>query len=64
MNSVLLVPLYLDALVLPTEQAVAQAMTDFSRLPYSNGQHDINADVANVSEEIVRQPFAQSTLAR
>lgn len=62
MNSVLLVPLYLDALVLPTEQAVAQAMTDFSRLPYSNGQHDINADVANVSEEIVRQPFAQSTL--
>ncbi|MFN0086712.1 MAG: hypothetical protein ACKVX9_15085 [Blastocatellia bacterium] len=32
-------------------------MADFSRLPYSNSQRDVNFDAANISEEILSQPF-------
>lgn len=52
----LLVPIHLDALWLKHEQAVLSAQADFSRLPYFNGDRDINPNQANISEEILTQP--------
>ena len=36
---------------------MAEAMADFTRLPYYNGNRDVNPDIANISEEIVIEPF-------
>ena len=57
MSNVLFVPVHLDALFLTRDTFVAEAMADFTRLPYFNGQRDVNPDVANISEDIVIQPF-------
>jgi hypothetical protein len=59
MGNALVVPIHLDALFLSTNQLVVEAMADFSRLPYidENLKQEINADVANISESIVSQPF-------
>ena len=37
-------------------------MADFTRLPYFNGQRDVNPDIANISEDIVIQPFQDKNL--
>ena len=47
---------------LPREQPAVEAMADFSRLPFFNGQRDVNPDVANISELIVSQPFQNQNL--
>ncbi len=57
MSSILMVPIHLDALFLQRDTFVAEAMADFTRLPYFNGQRDVNPDIANISEEIVIEPF-------
>ena len=57
MSNILMVPIHLDALLLIHDRSVLEAMADFSRLPYFDGQLDVNPDVANVSEEILSQPF-------
>lgn len=57
-----MVPIKLDALVLDHDTSVAEAMADFSRLPYCNGNEDINPRTANISEDIVSQPFADKNL--
>ncbi len=57
-----MVPIFLDALALAHDQRVAQGLTDFSRLPYSTSLHDVNADIANLSEEVVRAPFQETQL--
>ncbi len=62
MSNILMVPVHLNALYLPQEQQVVEAMADFSRQPYFNGQRDVNPDVANISEEIVSQPFQNQNL--
>ena len=54
---ILMVPIQLDALYLKKDRSVAETMADFSRLPYFDGKRDINPDVANLSEEILWQPF-------
>jgi hypothetical protein len=59
---ILMVPIHLDALYLNTDRSVVEAMADFSRLPYSNGAVDINPDTANLSEEILSQPFQDRRL--
>jgi len=62
MSSILMVPIHLDALYLKSERAVVEAMADFSRIPYFNGKWDVNPDTANISEEIVSQPFQNQNL--
>lgn len=57
MASAVMVPLYLDALLLTHDQVVVQPTADFSRLPYVAPGQDANSDVANISEEIVARPF-------
>lgn len=58
----LMVPMHLDALHLTHELAVAEALVDFSRLPYSDGYKHHNADVANLSKEILSPPFENQNL--
>jgi hypothetical protein len=57
MAEILMVPIQLDALYLKRDRSVVETMADFSRLPYCDGNRDINPDVANLSEEILSQPF-------
>lgn len=52
-----MVPIHLDALFLKNDKLVVEPMADFTRLPYFNGQRDVNPNVANISEEVVTQPF-------
>jgi hypothetical protein len=60
--SILMVPIHLDALYLKKDRSVVETMADFSRLPYSDGVRDINPDVANLSEQILSQPFEDRSL--
>jgi len=57
MSNILMVPIYLDALFLENDKLIANAMADFTRLPYFNGERDVNSNIANISEEVVNQPF-------
>jgi len=62
MSGILMVPIHLDALFLAQDQMVAAATADFAHLPYSDSTQDVNADVANISEDIVSQPFDDQNL--
>src|ERR1051326_1453131 len=62
MGNTLLVPIRADALSLASDQPVLEAMADFSRLPYNDGERDVSADTANISEDIVSQPFQDQNL--
>lgn len=62
MSSVLLVPIHLDALYLAYDQPSVEAMANFTRLPYSDRQHDFNPDIAYISKEIVSSPFQNKNL--
>ncbi len=62
MTSILMVPIHLDALLLEQDQAVTEAMADFSRLPYSDRTQDVNVDIVNISEDIVSKPFEDQNL--
>ena len=62
MSGLLMVPVHLDAFVLAQDQMVAGATANFARLPYSDTTQDVNAAVANISEEIVSQPFDDQNL--
>lgn len=62
MKKILLVPIQTDGLYLAEDTLVTEATADFTRLPYFNGQRDVNADVANISENIVSQPLQDQTL--
>jgi len=57
-----MVPIRLDATQLEADRFVVEAMADFSRLPYSDGGRDVNPDIANLSEEILSQPFNNQNL--
>lgn len=59
---ILMVPIHLDALYLKQDRSVVEPMADFSHLPYFDGKRDINPDVANLSEEILSQPFQDRSL--
>jgi hypothetical protein len=58
-SNILTVPIHLDALYIPErkELSVIEPMADFTRLPYFDGDRDVNPNVANISEEIVSEPF-------
>ncbi len=57
MTTILMAPIHLDALFLQRDQAMQDAMADFTRLPYFDGTRDVNSDIAYISEEIVTHPF-------
>ncbi|KOP26853.1 hypothetical protein AMR41_07990 [Hapalosiphon sp. MRB220] len=52
-----MVPIHLDALVLKLDRSIIEPMADFTRLPYFDGMRDVNPGSANISEEILSQPF-------
>lgn len=62
MTTYLMVPLVMDALWLQQDRSVAQAMADFSVLPFTDGARDFNSDFACLSENVVSQPFADQNL--
>ena len=62
MTRALLIPMHLDALRLKNTRSVRDAVADFSRMPYFNGQRDVNGDVAHVSESIAADPFENPNL--
>jgi hypothetical protein len=62
MKKILLVPVHLDALPLGRDELVLEAMADFSRLPYTNGAHDVNSDTPNLSEAVAAQEFQDENL--
>lgn len=53
----LLVPTHLDALYVKEGRRVLQPMADFTQLPHFNGERDVNASNAWLSEEIVAESF-------
>ncbi len=57
MGGLLLVPIHLDALCLETDLSVVEAKCDFTRLPYWDGEREVNPDIANISEELLAYPF-------
>src|SRR5688572_10066624 len=57
MSGLLLVPIHLDALCLETDLSVVEAKCDFTRLPYWDGEREVNPDIANISEELLAYPF-------
>jgi hypothetical protein len=59
---ILLAPIHLDALVMPAIRSVVEPMADFRRLPYFDGQRDINSGVPYLSEAILSQPFEDQNL--
>lgn len=61
MDTTLVAPLHLDLLFLEAEQSVARPLGEFYRLPYATPEGDVNSDLANLSEEIVAQPFQDSS---
>lgn len=62
MKNILLVPIQTDALFLSEDTLMTEASADFSHLPYFNGTRDVNADVANISENVVSQPLQDQNL--
>ena len=62
MSNILMLPMHVDALYLTTSRSVVGPMADFSQLPYTDGTQEYNADVANLSEEIVSHPFQDRSL--
>ena len=62
MSNMLLVPIHVDALHLKFGTSVKEAMTAPNRLPYFSGRRDVNPDIANLSESIVSQSFANENL--
>jgi len=60
-NSILMIPVHLDALYLKRERLVIEAMADLSIIPYFNRKRDVNPNIAHISEEIVSQPFQNQT---
>jgi hypothetical protein len=56
-DTVLLVPIHLDALYVKEARRVVQPTADFTRLPYADEDRDVNASVPWLSEEIVSDAF-------
>jgi hypothetical protein len=59
----LLVPVYLDALYLPTKTDVLGEMTDYSQLPYYERSKLKNPGKAYISETVLTVPLTQPELS-
>lgn len=62
MASVLLLPICLDALFLTVDSPVVEAMADFSRQPYFNGQVAFNATTPPLSDSFLAAPLQDENL--
>ncbi|HEX3681694.1 MAG TPA: hypothetical protein VHU83_04060 [Bryobacteraceae bacterium] len=56
-ESVLAVPIHLDALYVKEPSRVAAPMADFTRLPFFDGDRDVNPQAAWLGETAARRPF-------
>lgn len=59
---ILMVPVRVDALVLTENLKVTETSADFSRLPYFNGQEDVNPRNPYISETVLGKPFQNTNL--
>ncbi|NES69741.1 MAG: hypothetical protein F6K24_33260, partial [Okeania sp. SIO2D1] len=62
MTNILLVPIHLDALYLNQQEAVVEEMTDYSKLPYFDGQQQRNNDKPYLSDTVLSPPFENLNL--
>ena len=62
MTNILLVPIHLDALCLNEAEAVVEEMTDYSKLPYFDGQQQRNNDNPYISDTVLSPPFENLNL--
>lgn len=60
----LLIPIHADALFLSSNRMLAEAVVDFSRLPYRAGRKTANPGAPYISESIAVQPFQNRNLRR
>ncbi|MCO6358760.1 hypothetical protein [Roseivirga pacifica] len=56
-SNALIVPIQINSLYLESDQTVMDAKADFSRVPWSNGQEDFNADTPFLGESVLSPPF-------
>ncbi len=63
-DSVIAVPIHLDALYVEKPSAVAPEMADFSRLPFFDGQRDVNLQAPWLGETAAREPFTGSKILK
>jgi len=61
-ESVIAVPIHLDALYVREPSDVAPPMADFTRLPFFDGERDINCQVPWLGETAASEVFGSSTL--
>jgi hypothetical protein len=59
-ESVIAVPIHLDALYVKEQSTVAPAMADFTRLPYFDGDRDINSQRPWLGETAASEPFGST----
>ena len=63
-HSVLLVPMHLDALCLPTAKNVRGTLADYTKMPFTykkeDGYYAHSNDHANISEHVVSQAFSST----
>jgi len=62
MTNTLLVPIHLDALYLPSDIAVMEEMTNYSKLPYRKPGSIVNSESAYLSETVLSPPFPNLNL--
>jgi hypothetical protein len=62
MTNTLLVPIHLDALYLPTDTAVMEEMTNYSKLPYRKPGSIIQKEPVYLSESVLSPPFSNLNL--
>jgi hypothetical protein len=55
--TILVTPIYLDALLLRGHTVVKNAMADYARLPFSDKTKDYNPDIPYLGEFILNHPF-------
>jgi hypothetical protein len=61
-ESVIAVPIHLDALVVNEPSGVAPPMADFTRLPFFDGQRDVNPQTPWLGEAAANEPFSSDSL--
>ncbi len=62
MGKLLIIPVRVDALVLPEDRAVASPSADFRQLPFFDGTRDVRSSAPFLSETILSQPFEAGNL--
>ncbi len=56
-NNFINIPFQIEGLVLTHDKMVMSPLADFTKLPWNNGNEDINFDQPFIGDGIIRQPF-------